>query len=140
MVAYLPALLLGWIFLSVIVLLQKADFGIWLYGLFVVALSNAGLTGINLSFGVIGARFDWNDPRRMASTSTGCLSSVISMIYLVLNLAQFFGPPVLFAAVGQSEVTGQFLGGQFGGIMSLLCALIPPWLVMKRIPRLAENG
>ena len=139
-VAYLPALFLGWGFLSVISLLQKASIETWLYGLFVVAFSNAGLAGINLAFGVTGARFDWNDPRRMASTSTGCLSSLISVIYLGINLALFFGPPVLFTAVGQSAIAGQVLGGQFGGIMSLICALLPPWAVMKRIPRLAENG
>jgi ABC-2 type transport system permease protein len=139
-VAYLPALLLGWIFLSMISVLQAAALEIWLYGLFVVALSNAGLAGINLAFGVTGARFDWDDPRRIASTTTGCVSSLISIIYLSLNLVLFFGPPVLLSALGQSLIAGQVLGGFLGGIMSLVCALLPPRAVIPRVPRLAENG
>jgi hypothetical protein len=122
----------------VITLLQHASLSIWGYGVAVVALSNAGLAGINLTFGVLGARFDWKDPRRMASASIGCLSSLVSMIYIAINLSLFFGPPILFAAVGQSQIAGQVLGGQFGTIMSVICALLPLWMVSKRVPRLAE--
>jgi ABC-2 type transport system permease protein len=139
LVAYLPTLFLGWAFLTVIILLQKAPLGIWVYGLFVVAFCNAGLAGLNLAFGVTGARFDWKDPRRMATTSTGCLSSLVSMIYLAINLILFFGPPIIFAAVGQPQIVGQVLGGQFGAIMSIICALLPLWMVRKRVPHLGED-
>ena len=140
LVAYLPTVTLGILFLSVIVLLQGAARNIWTYGLFVVALSNSGLTGISLAFGVAGARFDWKDPRKMNSGPAGCLLSIVSMLYIVLNLGLFFAPPILFAAVGSFEAYGQFLGGMFGGIMSLICALMPPWMVRNRVPLLAESN
>jgi len=140
LVAYLPTLALGFIFLTVIVILQGVSIQIWMYGLYVVTFSNAGLTGISLAFGVAGARFDWKDPRKMNAASAGCLLSIVSMVYIVINLGLFFAPPILFAAVGASETYGQFLGGMFGGIMSLICALIPPWMVRKRVPLLAESN
>jgi hypothetical protein len=138
LVAYLPTIILGLIFLTVIILLQGVHLGIWVYGLFVILTSNAGLAGINIAFGIAGARFDWKDPRRMASSATGCLSSLISTIFILINLSLYFAPPILFAAVGAPENYGQFLGGMFGGLMSFICLVVPPWMVRKRIPLLAE--
>ncbi len=137
-VAYLPTLVLCIIFLTVIILLQGVSLNIWFYGLFVIVFSNAGLAGINIAFGIAGAKFDWTDPRRMANATTGCLSSFLSMIYMIINLCLFFAPPILFAAVGAPESYGHFLGGMFGGIMSFICLVMPPWMVRKRIPLLAE--
>jgi ABC-2 type transport system permease protein len=140
LVAFLPTITLGAIFLTVIVILQGVATNIWVYGLFVVVFSNAGLTGISLAFGVVGARFDWKDPRKMSTSSAGCLLSIVSMIYIVINLGLFFAPPILFTAVGAYETYGHFLGGMFGGIMSLIFALLPPWMVRKRVPLLAESN
>jgi len=138
LVAYLPTILLGFIFLTVIILLQGVSLDIWIYGLFVIALSNAGLGGINIAFGIAGARFDWKDPRRMTNATTGCLSALVSMIYMLLNLSLFFAPPILFAAIGAPSNYGHFIGGMFGGIVSLICLVLPPWMVRKRIPLMAE--
>jgi len=138
LVAYLPTVIMGLIFLTVIIVLQGVHFSIWVYGFFVVLTCNAGLAGINLSFGIAGARFDWKDPRKMSNTTTGCFSSLLSTLYILVNLGLFFAPPILFAAVGAPEIYGQFLGGMFGGIVSLFCLVVPPWMVRKRIPLLAE--
>lgn len=140
LVAYLPTVILGNIFLTVIILLQGVALDIWIYGLFVIALCNAGLAGINIAFGITGANFDWTDPRRMANTTTGCLSSLLSMVYMLINLCLFFAPPMLFAAIGSPKNYGHFLGGIFGGIMSLICLVLPLWMVRKRIPHLAETS
>jgi hypothetical protein len=138
LVAYLPTIAMGLTFLTAIVLLQGVHFSIWVYGLFVVLACNAGLGGINLAFGIAGARFDWKDPRKMSNTTTGCLSSLVSTFYILVNLGLFFAPPILFAAVGAPEVYGQFLGGMFGGLVSLICLVVPIWTVRNRIPLLAE--
>ena len=110
LVAYLPTILLGFIFLTVIILLQGVSLDIWFYGLFVITLSNAGLGGINIAFGVAGARFDWKDPRKMTNAATGCSSSLVSMIYMIINLSLFFAPPILFAAIGYPSSYGHHLG------------------------------
>lgn len=138
LVAYLPTIILSLIFLTVIILLQGAPLNIWVYGFFVITFSNAGLAGINIAFGIAGARFDWKDPRRMSNTATGCFSSLASLIYIFVNLSLFIGPPILFAAVGMPESYGHFLGGILGGLMSIFCLLVPPWSVRKRIPLLGE--
>ncbi len=140
LVAYIPPLVLGILFLTVIALLQGVPFTIWVFGVFVILFCNAGLAGINISFGITGANFDWNDPRRMANTSTGCLSSLLSMVYMIINLGLFFAPPIIFAVLGAPETYGQILGGILGGLMSLLCLVLPLWMVRKRVPLLAENS
>ncbi len=140
LVAYLPTLALGYIFLTAIILLQGGSISIWLYGLFIIALCNAGLAGINIAFGIAGANFDWTDPRKMANATTGCLSSILSFVYMIVNLGLFFAPPILFAAVGAPESFGHFLGGILGGIMSLICLVLPLWIVRNRIPLLSEGN
>lgn len=138
LVAYIPTILLGFTFLTAIILLQGVSLNIWFYGIYVIAFCNAGLAGINIAFGIAGAKFNWKDPRRMSNATTGCLSSLLSMVYMFITLCLFFAPPILFAAIGAPENYGHFLGGMFGGMMSLICLLLPPWMVRKRIPLLGE--
>jgi ABC-2 type transport system permease protein len=64
-VAYLPVALLGGAFLVVLSFVRGIDLGDAVFGMLVVALCFAALTGIGLAFGVIGANFEWDDPRRM---------------------------------------------------------------------------
>ena len=137
-VSFVPANVLGLIFLTTITLLQRAHFNVWVYGVFVIAFCNAGLTGINLAFGIVGAKFDWKDPRKMSNTATGCVSSLVSIIYVLLNLSIFFIPPIAFSAFGIQEIYGQVLGGFLGGAMSIICLVIPLWMVRGRIPILGE--
>jgi hypothetical protein len=139
LVAYLPTVMLGLIFLTVISLLQGGSGGIWAYGLFVILFSNAGLGGINLAFGITGARFDWKDPRRMSNQASGCLSSLAGMLYFLVNLTLFFAPPVLFSAADMPVIYGQLLGGTLGGLVSVVCLVLPLWLVRERIPLLGEE-
>lgn len=137
-VAFLPALALGWVFLLSISLLQRASPAVILFNLLVVALCVAGNTGLNLAFGVTGARMDWEDPRQMQKGSSGCLGALATMLYLPLSLVLFFAPPILFIAVNWSEPVGQAVGLALGGVFSLACAVLPPWLVRRRVPHLGE--
>jgi ABC-2 type transport system permease protein len=139
LVAFIPALVLGWGFLLVISLLQQAALTTLVFGLGVVALCIAGTAGLNLAFGVAGANFDWEDPRRMNRGSAGCLGALASIIYLVVSLALFFGPAVLAGVLGLPETIGQLLGLALGGSVSLIVAILPLWLVRGRVPQLAEE-
>jgi ABC-2 type transport system permease protein len=138
LVAFIPALVLGWGFLLVISLVQQAALTTLVFGLGVVALCIAGTAGLNLAFGVAGANFDWEDPRRMNRGSAGCLGALASIIYLVAGLALFFGPAVLAGVLGFPETIGQLLGLALGGSVSLVVAVLPLWLVRGRVPQLGE--
>jgi ABC-2 type transport system permease protein len=139
LVAYLPTLGLSWAFLLVISLVERARLSTLIFTLPVVALCIAGNAGINLSFGITGAKFDWEDPRHMQTGGSGCLASLVSIIYLPIDLVLFFSPPILFAAFGLPETVGQVFGLALGGLFSLIFALGPPWLVRRKVPFLAEG-
>jgi hypothetical protein len=138
LVAYLPTLILGWSFLVVIALVRGGSLVGLLYGLAVVALSNAGLAGLNLAFGVVGANFDWEDPRRMNAGSAGCLGAILSMVYIVVALGCFILPPVLFSGFHLSESLGRLIGLFLGGLVCLAAAFVPLFLVRDRLARLNE--
>ncbi len=138
LVAYLPSLVLGWIFLLAIALIQHATGSVVLFGLAVVALCMAGTAGINLAFGVKGAKLDWDDPRHMQRGSTGCLSALVTMGFLPLSLALFFGPPVILPLLDISETIGQAAGLAVGGVLSLACASIPLLIVRKDVEKIGE--
>jgi ABC-2 type transport system permease protein len=139
LVAFIPALVLGWGFLLVISVLQQAALSTLVFGLGVVALCIAGTAGLNLAFGIAGANFDWEDPRRMNRGSAGCLGALASIIYLLVSLALFFGPAVLAGVLGLPETVGQLLGLALGGSVSLVVAILPLWLVRGRVPQLGEG-
>jgi ABC-2 type transport system permease protein len=136
--AYLPTLALGWGFLVVISLVQGARLATLLFGMPVVALAIAGGVGISLAFGVMGVNLEWDDPRHMTRGSTGCLGLLASAGCMVVGLVLFFGPPLAFVLLGWPEVAGQLVGLALGGIASLACAVLPPWLVRERVPRIGE--
>ncbi len=138
LVAYLPVLALSWIFLLVLWLIQGAGIGVLLFSLATVALCIAGNAGLNLTFGITGANMDWEDPRQMQRGGSGCLGALATMIYLPIALVLFFGPPIAFAVLGLSETLGQVFGLALGGVLGLLCAIVPLWLVRKRVDRLGE--
>jgi hypothetical protein len=93
---------------------------------------------LNLAFGVRGANFDWEDPRRISQGSAGCLGALASMLYLGLNLSLYFSPLLLAGVLGQANWLGQLAGLVLGGGASLTAGLLPLWLVRKRVARLME--
>ena len=139
LVAYLPALGLGLIFLIVISILQGFSAIQFAYSLIALIMCQAGTTGILLSFGVAGANFNWDDPRRMNSGSLGCLGQIMTMLYLPisfglfiipLGLANFFGFPILY---------GYLFGLLVGVGMTALCTYVPLWMVRKKVEQLGEG-
>ncbi|UCE00501.1 MAG: hypothetical protein JSV42_07205 [Chloroflexota bacterium] len=136
--AYLPTLLLCWSFLLITSLLQHISSANLIYSLVVVAFTLAGVTGFNLSFGVVGANFDWDDPRRIPLGAIGCLGFFISGICLVIILIFFFGPPILFEIFSLPPIIGYLTGFLIGSTVSLGLVFIPLRFIRQRVPRLAE--
>jgi ABC-2 type transport system permease protein len=138
LVAYLPAAALGWGFLLILSLLQRSGIGTTAFEMAVVALCLAGATGINIAFGVLGAKMDWEDPRQMVRGSVGLLSAIVSFIYLPLCLVLFLGPSFLTAFLSLPAWVGSAAGLTLGGSVSLACAIAPPNWVRHRVPGLGE--
>jgi ABC-2 type transport system permease protein len=136
LVVYFPSLVVLWILVVISALFNRSGLAMLVYSLGVTALAIAGLAGLNLAFGVTGAKLDWQDPRQMNNATTGCLGSFTSFIYLGVVLAFFFGPPVLFYALGFGETLGMWVGLAAGAILSLACALFPLLLVRKRVDKI----
>jgi ABC-2 type transport system permease protein len=141
LVAYIPGVLLGLLFLTVTSLLQHATFGTVLYSAVMLLFSLSGAAGVNLAFGVAGANMNWqsSNPRAMQRGTYGCAASLVSMAYLVLIVAIFFGPPVGFGLLNFPETYGRIIGLLLGAAASLACAIFPPLAVLNRIDRLGED-
>jgi len=138
LVAYLPTLALGLIFLLGVSVVQKIPLDGILYSLLAVVMCLAGMNGILLAFGVAGARFDWTDPRRMNAGATGCLGQFLTMLFLPLSFGAFIGPLLIVSAFSWPQIFGYVMGGVLGITIAGLCAILPPWLVQKRVERLGE--
>ncbi len=137
-IAFLPPLALGWGFLLIISLVQRAGVAALLYDLLVVLFCIAGGAGIELALGVASANLEWDDPRRMMAGMTGCFGFLVGAIYLIVVLALFFGTPFGFAVLGWPTSAGQLVGLMLGGATSLVCAIVPLRLVSDRVARLGE--
>lgn len=139
LIAYLPSALMGLLFLLVTAIIKGASLRVVLFGALVVLLCNAGMTGLNLGFGIVGAVLDWDDPRKMISGSVGCLGPLVSVIYAGLALGLFFIPPVVAVMLQAPELLGQLMGLIAGGAFSLAFMIGTPWLLRKRLSYLGEG-
>ena len=139
LVAYLPAFALGLIFLVAIALMQKMVLGAFLYSLLAMGTCLAGMNGILLGFGAAGAKFDWDDPRKMNAGSLGCLGQFIAIVFLPLAFGIFIGPLLLVSVFHWPLIYGYLLGGVVGVAVNALGTILPPWLVQKKVDRLGEN-
>ena len=139
LVAYLPTLALGLVFMLAVSIMQKASPATFLYGLLAMAMCQAGMNGILLAFGVMGANFNWTDPRRMNAGSIGCLGQILTVLFLPISFGFFIGPLLLVSIFGWPQVYGYLAGGIAGVALSMTCAILPPWLVRKRVERLGES-
>jgi Putative ATP-binding cassette len=139
LVAYLPALGLGLIFLIVISILQGFSIAQFLYSLVALIMCQAGTTGILLSFGVAGANFTWDDPRRMNAGGLGCLGQIITMLYLPISFGLFIIPLGLANFFGFPIIYGYLFGLLIGVGVTAICAYVPLWLVRKKAEQLGEG-
>ena len=136
-VAYIPALGLGLVFLSIISIVQRLPIPVFAYGLLAITMCLAGMTGILLAFGVAGANFTWDDPRRMNAGAMGCLGKIVSMLYLPISFGLFIAPLGLAGLFLEYPISyGYGIGITLGSVVTAGFSLIPHWLVRKRVERL----
>ena len=138
LVAYLPGAVLGAAFIVIISLLRLAPIADALFSLVVVVLCYGAITGVNLAFGVVGANFEWDDPRRMVHGAAGCLSALASAVALGICMALFVGPVFGAMLLGLPSLAGKLVGIGLGALACAVCAVGPLALVQSRVPLLGE--
>jgi ABC-2 type transport system permease protein len=139
LVAYLPAFVLGSIFLVAIAFAQKMALGSFLYSYLAMGFCLAGMNGILLGFGVTGAKFDWDDPRKMNAGSMGCLGQVVAVVFLPLTFGLFIGPLFLASMFNFPVVYGYLAGGIVGVAVNVVAAILPPYLARVKVAQLGES-
>ncbi len=136
LVAYLPTLSLSFVFLSVISILRGLSLLEFVYCLVAIVLCLAGMAGILLAFGVAGANFTWEDPRRMNSGVMGCFGQILTFIYLPISFGLFIAPlglaPFFHLPVLYGYLAGLILGSAFAAGF----AVVPLWLVRSKVEQL----
>jgi ABC-2 type transport system permease protein len=138
LVAYIPALGLGFVFLTVISVVQKLSLLVFLYSLIAIIMCLAGMTGILLAFGVAGANFTWDDPRKINAGTLGCLGQIITMLSLPISFSLFIAPLGLAQFFNFPLVYGYLIGLIVGSGVAIGFIFIPLRLVRKRTERLDE--
>ena len=134
--SFVVSLVFEWVLFAFVIALNWHGLETAIYAAVVGALYIAGLTGIMLTFGIVGAKLDWSDPRRMTTGSAGCLSAIVGIVYIGLAWLFFFVPPTLFAVFGLPEWLGQAIGLVVGGAFSLVCAYIPLRQSLARVEKI----
>ncbi len=139
LMAFTPALFIGWFYLIVISVLQKPPLAIVLYGLPSIALIMSGTCGIYLALGIRSVNLTWTDPRKMESGVAGIAGTIISIVYQLVTLVLFFGPPPGFPLLGLSENLGMLVGLLAGGCATLLCTFLPLKMIKYRVSHIGEE-
>jgi ABC-2 type transport system permease protein len=138
-VAFIPGIVIGGAFLIVLSLLKSTPITSVVLSCLAVLFSIAGLVGLNLAFGVIGANFDWEDPRHMVKGVSGCLGALVSILFLLLCMVCFFGPAFVAEIFRLHPLVGYAIGLVLGISVSLAGGLIPLRLVYHRVSLLGEE-
>ncbi len=141
-IAYVPVFALSLAFNVVIAILRGMAAGQFLYSVVASGMCLAGMTGILLAFGVLGARFDWDDPRRMTSGAMGCAGQVWAVVYVVVAFGLFVGPVIVAAWLGLPSGVAYLAGLALGSAAALGAAYLPLRQVRRRVATLDEpaNG
>jgi ABC-2 type transport system permease protein len=139
LVAYLPAVGLGLLFLFVITAVQGFSAVQFLYSLVVMLMCQAGTAGLLLAFGAMGANFKWEDPRKMNAGSMGCLGQIVTMLYLPVAFGAFIFPLGLAGLFRLPIAYGYLAGLLLGVSVAAFSAYMPLWLVRRKVEQLGEE-
>jgi hypothetical protein len=139
LVAYLPTLALGFIFLTAISIVQRLSILEFVYSFIAIIMCLAGVAGILLSFGVAGANFTWDDPRKMNSGAMGCLGQILTIMYLPISFGLFIAPLGLAQFLEFPLLYGYLVGLILGSTFAVGFAFVPLWLVRRRVEQLGAG-
>jgi ABC-2 type transport system permease protein len=138
LVSYIPAALLCSFYVLVLEILKRASFGSIVAGVISVCMMVAGLTGIYLSFGTSGAKFDWENPAQR-QRSIGCMGMLTGMVFMAICFILFVAPAVAAQLFHLSVIIGRLAGLLLGGIGNALAVILSLKLVEKRVATLNED-
>ena len=138
LVGYIPSALICSVYLVILEILKHASPSSIAVGLVGVWMIMAGLTGISLTLGIQGAKFDWENPSQINRT-IGCLGHLIGMLFLLVCFMLFVTPILLSGMLHFPPFAGQLAGMLFCGFASALAAVIPLNLVRERVTFLDET-
>jgi hypothetical protein len=138
LVACLPALALGGLFLTAISIVQGIPLTGYLFSLVVMSMCLVGMSGILVGFGAAGANLTWDDPRKMNAGTIGCLGTILSAVFVPVAFGFFFSPLVLVSIFQLPEYYGYLAGLVLGILVSVVCAFLPLWLARGKVEHLGE--
>ncbi|OGN94048.1 MAG: hypothetical protein A2Y88_04705 [Chloroflexi bacterium RBG_13_48_10] len=75
----------------------------------------------------------------MENGVAGVVGTIASIVYQLVTLVLFFGPPLGFPLLGLSEGSGMLVGLLAGGTVALLCTFQPLKLVKGRVSTIGEE-
>ena len=137
LVSYIPTILVCSIYVLVLQMLKGGTLISVVISLLAVAFALAGVTGIYLAFGTVGAKFDWENPAQI-NRAVGCLGSIAGMLFMPVCFILFIAPPLLAGLLGLPVISGQLVGLLLGGAACAAAVVIPLGIVEKRVATLNE--
>jgi len=117
-VAYLPSLALGTVFLVATSFVGKLAPRLLPYNWAALAATIAALCAVYLAFGTAGANLRWEDPRQVTRGTTGCIGWLFGSATAVTVAGVFVGIPPLVSLFGAPEALGQLMGLSAGLALS----------------------
>jgi ABC-2 type transport system permease protein len=139
LVGYLPTLSLGFIFLTVISIMRGLSIVEFVYSFIAIIMCLAGMAGMLLAFGVAGANFTWDDPRKMNSGMMGCFGQILTIICLPISFGLFIAPLGIAQFLEFPLIYGYLAGLILGSTFASGLAFVPLWLVRGRVERLGAG-
>jgi ABC-2 type transport system permease protein len=139
LVAYLPTLILVWLYMFLVAIFQKVPMVTLIYIAPSTALIIAGMVSINLYFGVHFANLNWSDPRHMTDGVGSYLAMIAGIGYLIICVFLFIAPAIGLPMLGISETIGKLIGIMVGSVVCAACVMVPLGRVKGRVYRLGED-
>jgi ABC-2 type transport system permease protein len=129
-VAFLPSLALGTVFLVATSLVGKLPPRLLPYNWAALAATIAALCAVYLAVGTAGANLRWEDPRHITRGTTGCIGWLFGSATAVVVAGVFMGIPPLVSLFGAPEALGQLMGLSAG--LALSAVVIAAALLWSR--------
>lgn len=136
-VAYLPSLALGTVFLMATSFVGRLAPSRLPYNWVALAATIAALCAVYLALGTAGANLRWEDPRHVTRGTIGCIGWLFGSATAVIVAGIFIGVPLFVSLFGAPEALGQLAG--LGAGLALSAGVIAAALLWSR-GRVAQVG
>jgi len=137
-VAYLPALGLGTVFLIATALAGRQSPAALPYNWVALAAAIAALCAVYLAFGTAGANLKWENPSQITSGTMGCIGWLAGSATAAIVIAVFAGIPLAFSFFGLPDVLAQFIGLTVGLALCVGVMTAALWWARGRVALVGE--